>query len=294
MNAVMSAARTTGTATTSLRTTRHTLAVPGGALHYQLTGSGPLLLIAQSGEGDADRTVDLVAGLADTYTVVTYDRRGLSRSRPAGAEHGASLTDHADDVARLLRALTDSPVLMLGCSLGALIGLHTAVRHPGLIGTLIAHEPVAPRLLPAADRARHQAELVHLRELYASDGLAPVFREIARTLGIDTSGKDSEPGLTPQPMDARRIANFDRFLRHDLTAIVQDPLDPTLLRDCGTRILPAVGAGTPSGVFDVACVRALAELLGTEVHVFPGGHNGNTSHPRAYAARMRELFAEAA
>ncbi|WP_371402335.1 alpha/beta hydrolase [Kribbella sp. NBC_00662] len=103
-----------------------TLEVPGAVIHHQLEGTGPLLLIAQSGEGDADRTVDLAAHLKDAYTVLTYDRRGLSRSR---LEHPATIADHADDVHQLLAHLTDEPVAMLGCSLGAVIGLHVAAAN---------------------------------------------------------------------------------------------------------------------------------------------------------------------
>ncbi|MDP4500939.1 hypothetical protein [Nonomuraea turcica] len=34
-----------------------------------------MLLISLSGEGDADRSTDLVDQLVNAYTVVTYDRR---------------------------------------------------------------------------------------------------------------------------------------------------------------------------------------------------------------------------
>ncbi|MCX5381120.1 alpha/beta fold hydrolase [Streptomyces sp. NBC_00091] len=268
-----------------------TLSVPGATLHYQLQGCGPLLLISQSGEGDADRTVDLVPHLTDTFTVLTYDRRGLSRSRLEEPGRTTSLVEHAEDVHRLLAAVTDEPALMLGCSLGAVIGLHVATRHPGQLSTLIAHEPVAPRLLPdAADRARHEAELVELQHLYREEGLPAAVREAARMLGIDTSGKDAEPELTPQPMSELRRANFAYFIEHDFTAIVQDTLDTAALTTAATRIVPAVGATTPATVFDLACANALADLLGTEIRTFPGGHNGNTSHPRAYAERLRALL----
>ncbi|WP_371493965.1 alpha/beta hydrolase [Kitasatospora sp. NBC_00374] len=265
------------------------LSAPGALLHFRIVGSGPVLLVAQSGEGDADRSADLVAGLTDAYTVVTYDRRGLSRSRLDEPELGASLAEHAEDVHRLLAAVTDRPALMLGCSLGAVIGLHVAVRHPGQIGTLIAHEPVAPRLLPAAERPRHQAELTGLQEHYRRNGLGSTLPEIARVLGIDPRG-ETEPGLTPHPMDARRLANFDHFIRHDFSVIVQDTLEPADLRTAGTRIVPAVGRTTPVDVFDRRCAEALGRLLGAEVEEFPGGHNGNLSHPRAYARRVREVL----
>ncbi|ATZ29767.1 alpha/beta fold hydrolase [Streptomyces lavendulae] len=269
------------------------LPVPGATLHYRLEGSGPLLLISQSGEGDADRTVDLVPHLTDAFTVLTYDRRGLSRSRLAEPGRTTSIAEHAEDVHRLLAAVTDGPALMLGCSLGAVIGLHLAARHPGQVSTLVAHEPVAPRLLPAAGRVRHEAELAGIRELHRTAGLAEALAAVARSLGIDPVRQETEPGLTPQPMDERRRANFGYFLEHDVLAVLQDTLDPAALAGSTTRILAAVGATTPATVFDHGCVIALAELLGTGTETFPGGHNGNTTHPRAYAARLRALLATA-
>ncbi|GLW01042.1 alpha/beta hydrolase [Streptomyces lavendulae] len=269
------------------------LPVPGATLHYRLEGSGPLLLISQSGEGDADRTVDLVPHLTDAFTVLTYDRRGLSRSRLAEPGRTTSIAEHAEDVHRLLAAVTDGPALMLGCSLGAVIGLHLAARHPGQVSTLVAHEPVAPRLLPAAERVRHEAELAGIRELHRTAGLAEALAEVARSLGIDPVRQETEPGLTPQPMNERRRANFGYFLEHDVLAVLQDTLDPAALAGSTTRILAAVGATTPATVFDHGCVIALAELLGTGTETFPGGHNGNTTHPRAYAARLRALLATA-
>jgi hypothetical protein len=43
-------------------------------------------------------------------------------------------------------------------------------------------------------------------------------------------------------------------------------------------------------VFDHRCAQELSHLVGTEVAEFPGGHNGNLSHPKAYAARLREVL----
>ncbi|MCX4553063.1 alpha/beta hydrolase [Streptomyces sp. NBC_01387] len=266
------------------------LAVPGAVLHYQVRGTGPLLLISQSGEGDADRTTDLVTQLIDSYAVVTYDRRGLSRSRLDTPGQGATLAEHADDVHRLLASLTDTSALMLGCSLGAVIGMHAAVRYPGQIRTLIAHEPVAPRLLPDGERACHERELAALQDFYLREGLAAALPEIARTLGIDLTAKDVEPDLTPQPINAIRAANFDYFFRHDFTAVIHDTLDIAALKDVSTRIVPAAGRITARNVFDYQAATALAALLGRELQELPGGHNGNTTHPRAYATRIREIL----
>jgi len=272
-------------------TTTGALPVPGATLYYEVRGTGPLLLISQSGEGDANRSTDLVDHLTADYTVVTYDRRGLSRSTLTDPTRPGTLPDHADDAHRLLAALTDQPALMLGCSLGAVIGLHLAVRHPGQISTLIAHEPVAPWLLPPAERAHHEGELLELQHTYRDGGLAAALPRIAAVLGIDPVNQDVEPNLTPQPMTPQRIANFDVFIKHDFTAVVQDAFDVSdIAALTDTRVVPAAGRTTPRTVFDYRCAQELATLISTDLAEFPGGHNGNTTHPKAYATQLRRAL----
>ncbi|WUS95733.1 alpha/beta hydrolase [Streptomyces sp. NBC_00708] len=263
----------------------------GATLYYEVRGTGPLLLIAQSGEGGADRSTDLVNRLTDRYTVVTYDRRGLSRSALAAPDRGVTMEEHADDVHRLLARLTDEPALMLGCSMGAAIGLHLAVTHPGRLHTLVAHDPVSPSLLPAGPRAGHAAELVHLQEVYREGGLKAALPEIARVLGIDPARQETEPDLTPMPLTPGRVADFGFFIAHDFTAVVEAELDQEALRTSPVRIVPAGGTLTTPDVFVGQCAHRLAGIVGREVVAFPGGHNGNTTHPRAYAALLREVLA---
>lgn len=269
------------------------LEVAGAVLYYQKRGSGPLLLIAESGEGDADRSADLVDALAEDFTVLTYDRRGLSRSRTTSADASATMSDHADDVHHLLKAVADGPVSMLGLSIGAVIGLHLAVRHPEQVELLIAHEPVAPGLLPEMDRARQRHELSSIQSVYVDQGLFAAVPLIRDALGIVQTPDDAEPGLTPQPLDAQRKRNFDHFIRHDFTAIIEDELNLDSLRQTPVPVVPAAGEQTPPAVYDHRCAIALADLLGTPVQQMPGGHNGNLSHPRAFAERMRTLVTQA-
>lgn len=271
--------------------TTGTLSVPGATLHYEVTGTGPVLLISQSGDGTTERGADLARHLAGDHTVITYDRRGLSRSTLDDPEEPVTMAAHTEDVHHLLAALTDEPASMLGCSLGAVIGLHLAIRHPEQLDTLVAHEPVAPGLLPDAERVRHQGELDAIRRLHRRAGLAATVREVAKVLGIDPANQETEPGLTPQPMTAERAADFAFFVERDFGAILGDTLeDVSALKDGPVRIVPAVGATTPLTIFDRRCAQALASLLGTEPATFPGGHNGNLTHPSAYAACLRSLL----
>ncbi|WP_326734649.1 alpha/beta fold hydrolase [Streptomyces sp. NBC_01022] len=269
------------------------LATDGATLHYEVRGSGPLLLVSQSGEGDADRSTDLVDLLIDRYTVVTYDRRGLSRSTLADPGQRVSMTQHADDVHRILAELTDEPALMLGCSMGAAIGLHLAIAHPEQLERLVAHDPVTPSLLPTGQRERHTAELAHLQKVYRDGGLEAAFPEIARVLGIDPAHQETEPGLTPMPLTPRRLANFDFFIDRDFTAVAEAELAPESLRAAPVRIVAACGSTTAPSAFVGQCAQSLAELMGLRTVPFPGGHNGNTTHPRAYAARLQDVLTRA-
>ncbi|CAM5744207.1 hypothetical protein SALBM311S_08495 [Streptomyces alboniger] len=125
--------------------------------------------------------------------------------------------------------------------------------------TLIAHDLVAPRLLPDGERTRHEHELAAIQGLYLHQGLDADLPEIVRTLGVDPAATNAEPDL----------------------------------KGLSTRILSAFGRTTPRTVFDYECATALAALLDRELQELPGGHNGNTTHPRAYAARIREILNDA-
>jgi pimeloyl-ACP methyl ester carboxylesterase len=89
-------------------------------------------------------------------------------------------------------------------------------------------------------------------------------------------------------MDAGRIANFDYFIRHDFVAAADDVAAD--LSTVSARVVPAAGTTTPRTVFDYQCAEALAAMLEEELELFPGGHNGNLSHPKAYAARLKEVL----
>jgi pimeloyl-ACP methyl ester carboxylesterase len=65
-----------------------TLKVPGAALHYEIRGSGPVLLLIPGGPADGGVFAPIRELLADRYTVVTYDPRGLSRTQDSSSHKG--------------------------------------------------------------------------------------------------------------------------------------------------------------------------------------------------------------
>ena len=80
-----------------------TLKVPGASLHHEVQGSGPVLLIIPGMPADAGFYSVVAQRLADAYRVVTYDPRGISRSRLDGLPEDQRVEVHADDAHRIRR-----------------------------------------------------------------------------------------------------------------------------------------------------------------------------------------------
>ena len=125
------------------------LTVPGARLYYETHGSGPLLLMIPGAPGTAKVFTGVTDHLAAHYTVVTYDRRGFSRSPLDGPqEYEYRLGTDADDVRRLIEHVSDEPATVFGSSSGGVVALAVLTHHPVVVHTLVPFEPVAVRQLP--------------------------------------------------------------------------------------------------------------------------------------------------
>ncbi|SDM35210.1 alpha/beta fold hydrolase [Allokutzneria albata] len=255
-------------------------------LHRRIRGEGPLLLIVQGGFGNAEHTEGLVEALIDDYTVVTYDRRGLSRSPSSSGPF--TISDHADDAARLLAELTDEPAYVLGCSIGAVVGLDLAARHPDKLRHLLAHEPPALRVLPEARRAEAIRAHEDVEGAFRAHGPGAALPKLFALIGADLT-----PGQAPRKPDPHQVSDLMSFLANDFPGVRGHHLDLDALRRTASRITVGVGA-TSAGLTDHECARALAEHLRADPVEFPGGHGGAATHPAAFAATLRSVLVAAA
>jgi pimeloyl-ACP methyl ester carboxylesterase len=267
--------------------TTHHLDVPGARCFYTISGSGPLLLIAQGGAQDADGAQLLAEQLPD-FTVVSWDRRGLSRSTVEPGEPPLALSVHADDARRILDAVSPgTPAYVFGSSFGALVGLDLLTRSPDHVRRLVAHEPPIPALL---DPAR-TAELVDMQDkleaAYRAGGALASMRELIASFGVDPS--DHEPHISAPARSPSQLVNFERFLSVDGPAVRRYRLDLAAVRAHAATLVVAVGASSRA-TLHAASALALASMLGTEAVELPGGHGGYGTHPRAFAAALRAVL----
>lgn len=106
----------------------------GSSVWHRTTGTGPTIVnIHGSGFGHRNFAM-LTPHLTDDFTVVDFDLPGYGQSTAAGP---VGLAEWADYTAEVIGLVADGPVHIHGTSMGALVALHLASRHPELVDRLI-------------------------------------------------------------------------------------------------------------------------------------------------------------
>ena len=261
-------------------------------LYYTVRGSGPMLLILQGGAGDANGSEALANELARDFTVVTYDRRGLSRSTPIRAER-YEIATHADDAARLIGALSAEPAFVFGSSLGALIGVELVARHPGVVRLLIAHEPGLYALLEGAERDEALRGHMEAHDTFQREGMQAAMKLMFSRSGTEIDSEAEEPVPSVSRADPKAIeqhlGNLRHFLTRDVPAVTRYEPDIAAVTAARSKIIPAIGSATSSSALPYRCTVALAGVLHRTLVEFPGGHTAFMLRPKAVAQKIREL-----
>lgn len=264
-----------------------TLKVSGATLFYRVRGTGPLLLILGGGHSDADTTDALCEQLIDNYTVVTYDRRGLSRSTIDASSGSPTIATHSNDVHHLLAALTSDPSFVFGNSIGALIGLDLVIRHSEQVRVLVAHEPPAWQLLPEAERDLAIRSIKEIVETFRREGTKAAFQKFAIFAAVDHA--DHEPDVVLSKPTPQIEANMKFFFENDALSVNHYRLDIAALTTMHTGIVSAVGRSSHNSP-PQRCAEELSAKLGTKLIEFPGSHMGWMLRPKEFAAKLLEVL----
>jgi pimeloyl-ACP methyl ester carboxylesterase len=124
----------------------------GVGLYYEIHGDGEPLVLVHGSWVDATRWGFVVPGLAESFGVVAYDRRGHSRSERPDAP--GSVDEDGDDLAALLETLDLAPAHVVTSSYGGNIALRLATRRPEIFRSLCCHEPPLWSLLEGDPEAQ--------------------------------------------------------------------------------------------------------------------------------------------
>jgi pimeloyl-ACP methyl ester carboxylesterase len=255
-------------------------------LYHEVRGSGPPLLLISGGTGDAGEWTRLAPVLAEGLTVVTYDRRGMSRSpRPAGST-ATSMSEQAGDAAALLRALTLAPALVVGHSGGAAIACSLVARHPEVVRHAVLYETPLMAVAPggAAMAADFQATVDQAMAEGGSRGA------MERFMRVNAGDEEVDRFLSSIPAAEldRVLGNGEVFFELELPMFGEFVPDREGMRASGVPLTVVVGEDNRDTWYGAASAW-VAEGTGAELVELPGGHGGFVTHPEALLELVRDV-----
>jgi acetyltransferase/esterase len=256
-----------------------TLNVPGAQLFYEVEGSGPLLILIPGASGTGDPFRPLTRELIARYQVVTYDRRGFSRSHLAGSQDDEHrLATDADDVRCLIESLSDQPAIVFGNSSGALIALEVLIQSPEGVQTVVAHEPPVVSLLP--DAAERWAFLDSVYDTYRKEGVLKARHQFAseRLGSVDSQAMRENA-------NEYALSNARYWMEHELRQYPRVALDLAVLEAAAERII-LVGGRDSQDQVPYQASKVLARQLGLDMVDLPGGHLGFMTSPASFAQAL--------
>ncbi|GHI02519.1 hydrolase [Streptomyces cellostaticus] len=225
-------------------------------LHYDVTGSGPVLLLMPGGAGHPMGLGPMTDRLAERFTVVTYDPLGLAHGRLGRPVPDQRVTDWSEGAHRVLQEVLPAgdSGYVFGTSSGGIAALDLRARHPERLRHVVAHEPPCVTLLP--DGAQQRADLI--RQL--TGGRLP---------------SAEEESTSPMAVFlARVLGPFTTYT-------------PPFSAPAGLTV--AAGADSRGQVLH-RTAESVARHTGSPFTEFPGGHLGTLEHPVACADRLAETL----
>jgi pimeloyl-ACP methyl ester carboxylesterase/DNA-binding transcriptional MerR regulator len=270
----------------------------GADLYFERRGDGPPLLMITGGGGDCAYYSAIAGILARDYTVITYDRRGNSRSRLRGAPARLTMAEQSADAVAVLRACGFRSAAIFGNSGGATIALDLAARDPQAAHTVVAHEPPVPRVLPAA--GDYLSIFDEVEQVLHAQGWQAAFTLFQVRIGhqdpdrpeLITALLDPARVFPPGPeldVMTRVCGNWEYMLRYEMRPFIDYEPDLGQIAASGVRVVLA--AGSESDEIGRRTCTAIAGRLGAEFAEFPGGHTAPMEIPAEFAARLRSLLA---
>ncbi|MFI6560080.1 alpha/beta fold hydrolase [Streptomyces sp. NPDC050534] len=256
-------------------------------IHYDVQGSGPVLLVVPGGAGHPmglDRMTDVLAG---RFTVVTYDPLGLAHGRLGEPVPDQRVEGWSDGARRVLDDVLPEgeSAFVLGTSSGGIAVLDLLARHPRRLSHVVAHEPPCVGVLP--DGALQLARFREVYDTYRAAGL----QAAGARLGAVLTETEPEPHVDPQPLTGEEelVNPMALFLAHVLRNFTAHAPDLTALTSSSTRLTLAAGSDSRGQLLH-RTAQFLSGETGSRFVEFPGGHVGVAEHPVDFAGLLAETL----
>ncbi|MFJ5725215.1 alpha/beta fold hydrolase [Streptomyces sp. NPDC093149] len=283
----------------------------GARLHTEVQGQGPALVLIPGGGGDAGVYEDVAGLLAERYTVITYDRRGNSRSPLTDPSTPVGVPEQVADVVAVLDHHGIDKALVFGTSGGAIIALDLLARHPERVQAAVVHEPPLVQLLPEdsperraledIDRLGREKGPMRAQAAFGAMTLPEPPRIFLSPRGqaviAATSHLMLATGRAARRVTGRKPDTMTRILSNS-TLLIERELpefcfrhrpDLDALRRAGVPWCLATGRDSVGRPYHRPA-HVLSELVGVPCEEFPGGHTIYQQLPEEFTQRLTTIL----
>ncbi len=277
-----------------------------GTLFCRREGSGPTLLLIHGVACDSEFFRQASAILAEHFTVISYDRRGYSRSIPAEGETDFSVWAHADDAAEIIRAelkraneeencleesdqqvnkieeqsKVNAGVFVAGCSAGGAVTAALATKYPELVRQVFLHEPL---MRGSGELAAEQDVFWEkLRKGAEKHRIITCMMHFVNAMGGMNRDKEGQS----MEQQSRNLKNLELFLEKEMDSFSSLNLEDF---NISVPVTVACGSDDKTGMFHRSAYQA-AETKGWKHRIVPGYHNFASDEPEAFAKCIIEEF----
>jgi 3-oxoadipate enol-lactonase len=257
--------------------------VNGARIAYDVSGSGPPVLLLHAGIGDRRMWDAQVPAFAEHFTVIRFDARGFGETR----KPDAAFAPYADAIG-LLDHLEISRAHVVGVSMGSQTAIEAAIAAPERVSALVAvaartGTPVSPALRAGWER---------VDELYEAGDIAGA---VEYELRMWVDGPDRQPeAVNPEVRERVRDMNAALFTRDDVDG-EEVPLDPPAAERLAEISAPTLIVYGDKDVMDVrqAAAPLAAAIPGARLAVIPdAAHLPQMERPEVFNEIVLEFLIE--
>ena len=236
------------------------------------------------GDGDGGFYCNVTGILADAFQVITYDRRGSSRST-RNEPQNFDISQQARDAIAVMQAAGHHSAHIFGTSGGGIIAFEIAKNYKDAVKTLVVHEPPVIRILPEADTLL--AKFASIYSLAYNEDYTKAMEVFMSMIVVSPSLYTSFP---PELME-RNARNNEFSIKTGLIPTVNYKPDIEVIRNNNIKIVMAAGNITlEAKAFYGMTAVVMADLLQSPMAVFPGHHLSYLDMPGEWAEKLKEVI----
>ncbi len=271
----------------------------GDELYYKVRGTGKPILFIAPGGGNGDDYLPVANILADTYKIITYDRRANARST-RNFKNEFNIRQQSRDALAVLNAVGEAKAMVVGNSSGAVIALDMATAFPKHVHAAIIHEAPIPSVLSEMEAEKWKAFFVSCYKLATEKGASagakrfffgaelPAFTLLWATIKLRVFTQKER--LDDEPPRISREDATDVLLLNELLPVTGYEPDFEKAKAGDAKLFIGCSQyGLKRNAWYAVAAQIMAEKLSSEVIEFPGHHGSHMDRPVEWAEVIRAI-----